>query len=240
MARILLGNIKGPKGDTGEKGDKGEQGIQGLQGIQGEKGDTGPQGPQGEPGTPGETGATGATGPEGPQGPQGPKGDPGEQGPKGEQGIQGNPGTQGPQGEIGPQGPQGPQGNPGIGIPEGGTEGQFLVKKTGNNYDTDWKTLDLYTKQEIDNEFNALKGTKVVTLDNTTDTTFTVTVSGFTTNDNPLLEVYLEDTSDVEEMKTRIEEFSKIINAVITSDNVVTFYLSESLSTSLKVMFKGV
>ncbi len=222
MARILLGNIKGPKGDTGEKGDKGEQGIQGLQGIQGEKGDTGPQGPQGEPGTPGETGATGATGPEGPQGPQGPKGDPGEQGPQGA------------------QGPQGPQGNPGIGIPEGGTEGQFLVKKTGNNYDTDWKTLDLYTKQEIDNEFNALKGTKVVTLDNTTDTTFTVTVSGFTTNDNPLLEVYLEDTSDVEEMKTRIEEFSKIINAVITSDNVVTFYLSESLSTSLKVMFKGV
>ena len=44
MARILIGNIKGP------------------QGIQGPKGDTGPAGPKGE---------TGSVGPQGPQGPQG-------------------------------------------------------------------------------------------------------------------------------------------------------------------------
>ena len=56
MARILIGNIKGPQGIQGPKGDIGPQGIQGP------KGDTGPAGPKG---------ATGATGPQGPQGPQG-------------------------------------------------------------------------------------------------------------------------------------------------------------------------
>ena len=44
MARILIGNIKGPQGPQGIQG---ETGPQGTQGIQGEKGDTGPQGPQG-------------------------------------------------------------------------------------------------------------------------------------------------------------------------------------------------
>lgn len=36
MAKILIGNIKGPKGDTGEKGDQGIQGIPGPQGPTGE------------------------------------------------------------------------------------------------------------------------------------------------------------------------------------------------------------
>ena len=60
MARIPIGNIKGPQGIQGEKGDKGDIGPQGIQGIQGPQGDEGPQGPQGE------------TGPQGPQGIQGP------------------------------------------------------------------------------------------------------------------------------------------------------------------------
>lgn len=56
MARIPIGNIKGPQGiqgiqgDTGPRGPQGiqgETGPQGPQGVQGEKGDTGPQGPQG-------------------------------------------------------------------------------------------------------------------------------------------------------------------------------------------------
>lgn len=38
MARILIGNVKGPKGEQGEPG---KQGIQGIQGIPGEKGDPG-------------------------------------------------------------------------------------------------------------------------------------------------------------------------------------------------------
>ena len=56
MARIPIGNIKGPQGPQGIRGETGPQGSQGIQGetgpqgpqgIQGEKGDTGPQGPQG-------------------------------------------------------------------------------------------------------------------------------------------------------------------------------------------------
>lgn len=56
MARILIGNIKGPQGPTGNPGRDWSAGLTGNpgrdwptgpQGIQGEKGDTGPQGPQG-------------------------------------------------------------------------------------------------------------------------------------------------------------------------------------------------
>ena len=60
MARILIGNIKGPQGIQGPKGDRGIQGPQGPAGPQGEKGDTGPQGPKGD------KGATGLQGPAGP------------------------------------------------------------------------------------------------------------------------------------------------------------------------------
>lgn len=39
MARILIGNIKGPKGNKGDKGDQGPIGPQGPAGAKGEKGD---------------------------------------------------------------------------------------------------------------------------------------------------------------------------------------------------------
>lgn len=42
MAKILIGNIKGPKGDKGDTGAQGAQGPKGDQGIQGIQG---PQGP---------------------------------------------------------------------------------------------------------------------------------------------------------------------------------------------------
>ena len=80
MAKVLIGNIKGPKGDKGDKGDRGIQGVQGLKGDQGIQGI---------------------------QGPTGPKGDKGDKGDRGEQGIQGIQGIQGP---VGPQGPEGPRG----------------------------------------------------------------------------------------------------------------------------------
>lgn len=41
MARLLIGNIKGPKGDKGDTGAIGPQGKQGAQGVQGAKGDVG-------------------------------------------------------------------------------------------------------------------------------------------------------------------------------------------------------
>lgn len=89
MAKILIGNIKGPqgeKGDTGATGLQGPQGATGEQGPQGEKGDTGATGPKGDTGATGPqgpegpTGATGPTGPTGATGPQGAKGDTGQRG----------------------------------------------------------------------------------------------------------------------------------------------------------------
>ena len=88
---------------------KGERGPQGPAGATGA---TGPAGPAGADGAPGATGATG------PQGPEGPKGDTGSTGP------------QGPKGDRGPAGP---------GVPAGGTAGQVLTKKSGTDYDTEWK-----------------------------------------------------------------------------------------------------
>lgn len=62
MARILIGNIKGPQGIQGIKGDKGDKGDTGAKGDRGDKGDTGAQGIQG------------IQGPQGVRGEQGPKG----------------------------------------------------------------------------------------------------------------------------------------------------------------------
>ena len=53
MARLLIGNIKGPKGD---KGDTGATGPQGKQGMKGDTGATGPQGKQGVQGVKGDVG----------------------------------------------------------------------------------------------------------------------------------------------------------------------------------------
>ena len=70
---------------------------------------------------------------------QGIKGDKGDKGDQGEQGIQGLQGPQGEQGPQGVQGPIGPQGEPGIGIPDGGTTGQVLVKASNSDYDFEYK-----------------------------------------------------------------------------------------------------
>jgi hypothetical protein len=44
-------------------------------------------------------------------------------------------------GEAGPQGPAGPTGPAGDALPDGGTTGQFLVKASNANNDTEWTTL---------------------------------------------------------------------------------------------------
>ena len=58
-------------------------------------------------------------------------------------GSVGVPGPQGPAGSQGPQGPAGDPGAPGVGVPVGGTAGQFLTKIDGTNYNTDWTTVNL-------------------------------------------------------------------------------------------------
>lgn len=67
------------------------------------------------------------------KGEKGDKGDTGAQGPQGEQGAQG---VQGIQGVQGPEGPEGPQG---VGVPNGGTTGQVLVKLSDNDFDIGFK-----------------------------------------------------------------------------------------------------
>lgn len=61
-------------------------------------------------------------------------------------GSVGVPGPQGPAGSPGAQGPQGVPGEPGapgVGVPTGGTTGQFLTKTSDANYATGWSTLSL-------------------------------------------------------------------------------------------------
>lgn len=136
-------------GKDGAKGDKGDTGPQGP---------VGPQGPQGEKGVQGPVGATGETGPAGPAGPIGP------QGPRGEKGKDAEIPEDYPQirkdvsrlkedkldkpanpvvgqvlrvksisdtGEITLETVSG-------GLPEGGTAGQVLVKKTDAEGDCAW------------------------------------------------------------------------------------------------------
>ena len=144
---------QGPQGPEGPAGPKGDPGVAGADGVSptarveqtGENqltlyvtdangttsavlnGEAGPQGPEGPQGPVGPKGDTGERGPIGPEGPVGPKGDTGEQGPKGDTGATG------PKGDTGATGPAGP------GVPAGGVAGQVLTKKSGTDYDTEWK-----------------------------------------------------------------------------------------------------
>ena len=157
----------GPKGDPGEQGPEGPQGPEGQEGPAGKPGPIGPKGDPGPKGADGFSptarieytgdnqvtiyvtdangttsavlnGEAGPAGPEGPQGPAGPKGDTGERGPQGPEGPAGPKGDTGEQGPVGPKGDTGPAGP---GVPAGGTAGQVLTKKSGTNYDTEWKNV---------------------------------------------------------------------------------------------------
>jgi hypothetical protein len=59
------------------------------------------------------------------------------------QGIQGLQGEPGPQGIEGPKGDTGDTGPAGPGVAAGGSVGQVLVKASGDDYDTAWKTLQV-------------------------------------------------------------------------------------------------
>lgn len=53
--------------------------------------------------------------------------------------LKGNTGPAGATGATGATGPAGPAGPAGQGVPAGGTAGQVLTKKSGTDYDTEWK-----------------------------------------------------------------------------------------------------
>ena len=120
-ATITVTDASGTTTATVENGQVGPMGPEGPKGDPGEQGQQGPEGPAGPKGDPGEQGQ------QGPEGPAGPKGDPGEQG------------VAGPKGDPGATGPAGPEGPAGPGVPAGGTAGQVLTKKSGTDYDTEWK-----------------------------------------------------------------------------------------------------
>lgn len=65
------------------------------------------------------------------------KGPQGNEGPQGPQGLQGERGEQGQKGDTGEQGATGP------GVASGGTTGQYLVKSSDANYDTQWVDLTI-------------------------------------------------------------------------------------------------
>ena len=146
----------GPQGPEGPAGPKGDPGVAGADGVSPtarveQTGDNqatiyvtdangttsavlnGEAGPQGQAGPQGPAGPKGDTGERGPIGPEGPVG------PKGDTGAQGAEGPQGPIGETGPKGDTGATGPAGPGVPAGGTTGQVLTKKSGTDYDTEWK-----------------------------------------------------------------------------------------------------
>lgn len=122
----------GPQGDPGPAGPQGVQGDAGPAGTPGAGGAAGPQGIQGLQGDAGPQGLPGA------DGAQGLPGADGAQGPQGEQGIQGN---QGIQGVPGDPGADGAPGAPGVGVPAGGTAGQFIRKQSTTDFDTAWAAL---------------------------------------------------------------------------------------------------
>ena len=57
--------------------------------------------------------------------------------------LSGTVATPGATGPAGPAGPTGAQGIPGVGVPAGGTTGQFLTKSSNLDYATGWSTLSL-------------------------------------------------------------------------------------------------
>lgn len=94
----------------------------------------GKDGVDGAPGKDGKDGKDGEAGPPGPRGAQGPQGDPGKDSTvPGPRGMAGKDGKDGIDGEPGPEGP------PGKGVPSGGDAGQVLVKKSREDYDTEWQ-----------------------------------------------------------------------------------------------------
>jgi hypothetical protein len=158
---------RGLQGKQGIQGVRGVQGVQGLPGKDGINGIDGQNGVDGRDGSRWYDGKgapdanLGDTGDfyldndtydyyektthwvkrgnlKGAKGDKGDKGDRGPRGYKGEDGGVGTPGADGAQGPQGPQGMTGAQGDPGVGVPTGGTTGQFLKKQSGTDYDTAW------------------------------------------------------------------------------------------------------
>lgn len=104
-------------------------------------------------------------------------------------------------------------------------------------------TYDDFVSYEDSLATNKVIATKTVTLGTSWTSnsngyyTQTVTLSGITSSDNPVIDVVLSGT--LEEMQTQQEDWSKILK-VETSTDTLIFYASEPTTVSLSVLVKGV
>jgi hypothetical protein len=140
----------GSTGYTGVAGKKGEDGRDGPTGLKGDTGSNGKDGIMGLRGYTGSIGHTGYTGDTGVTGYTGDTGYTGHTGDTGDTGVTGYTGHTGTPGLIGDTGNTGVTGPIGIGIPNGGLEGQFLIKASNNDYDTSWRTVTELLDQTTD------------------------------------------------------------------------------------------
>lgn len=192
----------GTQGIQGVTGPTGAQGIQGPTGATGSQGDTGPSGPQGPTGPTGPKGEDGIIGVDGATGPTGPitaieASSSAPTSPVGGQvwfdiddaklyfyytDVDSSQwvelATAGPQGVSGTQGPTGPTGTTGLagtGLPTGGSAGDIIVKTSGTDYDTSWKSPRIFSTSFVAVDFNQASYTKISCF----DTSPSVNVGGF-------------------------------------------------------------
>lgn len=113
--------------------------------------------------------------------------------------------------------------------------------------DSSISNLTTYSSQMINSELDkkasnesvaALSAIQEITLSNTTDTSFDVSLPGITANDAPDLYVKTTHLSTNDEKQKAQEEFNKVIEAVSGTDKI-SFLLSEPLSQSIVVFVKG-
>lgn len=116
-------------------------------------------------------------------------------------------------------------------------DGYWYIGDVNTGIKADGTSEDYYTKYEVDEIINDVVDVQEITLSNTTDTSFNVSVSGITANDSPILDIKMSGTT--ENMQTLQEEWSKVLNAV-TGNGIITFTLSEPLSKTITVLVKGV
>lgn len=90
----------------------------------------------------------------------------------------GNTGERGAKGETGATGATGPKGEKGAGVPEGGTTGQVLKKKSGSDYDTEWTDEVLPVRFHVCRSGEYMTTTKMPIIANPDPATFYLVPDG--------------------------------------------------------------
>lgn len=190
-----------------------------------------------EKGPVGPTGATGATGPTGKVGPTGATGAVGPTGATGAVGPTGATGAVGPTGKTGAVGPTGPTGAKG---PTGATGAVSSTTVTGSG--------NVFTAVSGTDALTFTKGITAATTETYTATitttwtgssapyTQTITVSGITANDNPIVDVNLSSTTYANKDSV-ITAWGEVYR-ITTAANSITVYADSKTTTAIPIMLK--